>query len=178
MGRRAFYFRRVSSALIDSWPVGGAARGGCRCGHFSASRTCGTDSRWHALYRSALASYEAARIKFHPTPPHRPNDNVPPQRCRTGERRYAQQLPRGVAPLASRICDQKAWFAGIGGITLVRRGRIANLTFETPLPRRCRRTDAATDRARMTISTRALACAILAEDLPVAALCGGVWRAR
>ena len=77
-------------------------------------------------------SVRTRRDKVHPTPPHRPNDNVPPQRCRTGGRHFAQLLPRGVAPLASRICDQNEWFAGVGGLRLVRSGRVGKSHFRPP----------------------------------------------
>ena len=70
-------------------------------------------------------SVRTRRDRVHPTPPHRPNDNTPAQCCRTGGRHFAQLLPRGVAPLASRICDQKACFAGVGGLRLVRRDSLA-----------------------------------------------------
>ena len=58
------------------------------------------------------------------------------------------------------------------------KGQSCRNSFSTPLCGRSRQLDADMVGAPTDISISELACAILIGDLPVAALCGGVWCAR
>lgn len=49
--------------------------------------------------------------------------------CATAPARRCISLARSLAPL---IRDQNAWFAGVGGLTLVRSGRVAKSHFRPP----------------------------------------------